>query len=338
MIRNIRTVLEYQQVIPNAPVTQKQLYRNACANDEVTVEAWKDIWLRQIKANKEKYKSFKDYSVGTLFGKYDGQSCIIAGSGPSLENNIEILRDHKKDVPLISCLHNFHYFVDNGVKADYYVTLDAGEVTIEEISEGGKKSHEEYLEFTKDSTLLAFIGTHPKLLESWKGKVLFYNAPIPNKELTDKVWEVEPFGTYISNGGNVLGACLYAAKAILGCHTVAFIGADFCFSADNRFHPWPSKYDGQLGDYINGIDVFGNRVRTWQSYHNFKCWFDYVAQQVPGVYINCSEGGTFGAYPQGNIKDVIQQPLIRFLEGRTLYHSIKNQCENPEANDRILLF
>ena len=336
--RTSKMVLEYQETIPHSPITVKQLYADACASDEITISTWAEQWLAQTKANKEKYGSFKANSLGTLYGKYRHSACIIAGSGTSLENNIEILKNNRKTVPLISCLHNFSYFADNGIVADYYVTLDAGAVTISEISEGGKKTHDEYLEATKGSTLLAFIGTHPDLLKAWRGKVLFFNAPIPDKPLADKIQEVENFGVFVSNGGNVLGACLYIAKAIFGCNPIAFVGADFCFSYDNRFHPQPSQYDGKLGGYLKVTDVFGNMVRTWQSYNNFKKWFDYIAQTVPGIYINCSEGGTFGAYYNGNIQDVIQMPLVKFLEGFTLFEHIRSQCENPESNERILLF
>lgn len=338
VIKTVKMAFEYQPIIPNAPITPKQMYQNACSSDEITIESWRKQWVEQTKANKERFGSFKEHGIGKIFGKFHNQGCVIAGSGPSLANSIDPLKKAKGNVPLISCLHNFHYFTDNEITADFYVSLDAGEITIEEISEGGKKSHEEYLEATKNSTLLAFIGTHPKLLAAWKGKILFFNAPIPSVEVSKEIHEIENFNTYVSNGGNVLGACLYIAKAILGCSTIGFVGADFCFSYDNKFHAWDSKYDGKLGNYISLVDVFGHKVKTWQSYYNFKCWFDYIATQVPGLYVNCSEGGTFGAYNEGNIQHVIQMPLIRFLEGFTLYEQIRNQCENPETDQRILLF
>jgi hypothetical protein len=66
-------------------------------------------------------------------------------------------------------------------------------VTIEEVSEGGKKTPDEYWESTKDKKLVAFIGTHPDLLAKWKGEIYFFAAPIPDQALMDEVMALEPF-------------------------------------------------------------------------------------------------------------------------------------------------
>lgn len=329
---------ELMPYIEEPPVATDQLFKQACSSDEITVKTWKPTWIANVKKNKEMFGSFADHSIGQLFGKFDKMPAIIAGSGPSLNNNVEVLKKFKNNVPLISCLHNFHYMVDNEIKVNYFVTLDAGEVTIEEISEGGKLTHEEYIEKTKDFTLLAYIGTSPNLLNQWKGPVLFFNAPVPEKETADAINEIENFGIFVSNGGNVLGACMYIAKAILGCTPICFIGADFCFSYDNQFHPWKSKYDADLGNYMRWIDIWGNSVRTWTSYYNFKCWFDHMCHKLPGIWVNCSEDGILGSYIQGNIRAIKQMPLIKFLESYCLYEQLRVQIENPTQDEKLLLF
>lgn len=337
VIRSTEIDLEYQNYIENPPIAPAQLFGNACSSDAVTVNTWRQIWIDNVKANHKRFGSFKENSVGKVFGSKKYQPAIIAGSGPSLFHNGKSLNE-RGDIPLISCLHNFQFFEDNGVKVDYYVTLDAGEVVLEEVYEGGKKKPDEYWELTKDKTLVAFIGTHPSLFDKWKGKVLFYNAPVPDAAYMAEIEQLEKFNSYISNGGNVLGACLYFAKAILGCNPIAFVGADFAFSYKKKFHAWDSKYDAKLGYVIKAIDVFGNKVLTWQSYFNFKNWFDYIALTVPGIYINCTEGGTFGAYPEGNIMAVRQQPLADFMEMYTMPEKVRVSFEHPEKDEKRLLF
>lgn len=335
--RKVEITLEYQNYIENAPVAPKQLFSNACSSDEVTVNTWRQIWIDNVKANHKRFGSFKENSIGNLFGKYKYRPAIVAGSGPSLKHNGESLKE-RGDIPLISCLHNYQFFEDRGVKVDYYVTLDAGTVVIEEVYEGGSKSPEEYWESTKDKTLVAFIGTHPSLFDKWKGKVLFFNAPVPDAGYIAELESLETFNLYLSNGGNVLGACMYFAKAILGANPIAFVGADFCFSYDKKFHAWDSKYDAKLGYVLKANDVYGNKVLTWQSYANFKSWFDYIALTVPGIYINCTEGGTFGAYPDGNIMAIKQQPLLDFIEMYTMHDALRVSCENPGTEQKVLLF
>lgn len=337
LMRKAEVELEYQPYIEHMPIAPKQLFAEACQNDEVTVNSWRKTWEANVKTNHEKFGPFAEKSVGKLFGHSHQRPVIIAGAGPSLKNNVGDLKN-RKGLTLISCLHNFHFLEDNDAPADFYVTLDAGEVTIEEVAEGGKRSPEEYWELTKDRTLIAYIGTSPRLLEKWKGKILFYNAPVPDQEFMKFIDSVEPFNVYVSNGGNVLGACLYLAKAFFGASVVGFVGADFCFSYDKKFHGWDSKYDAKLGHVMRVRDVFGLPVYTWKSYHNFKGWFEYISMTVPGFYINCSEGGTLGAYADGNIRSIIQMSIKDFVRQFTMYEEIEEQAKNPKVQEKKLLF
>lgn len=335
--RKVEMALHYQNYIEVPPLQPKQMYGAACSSDGVTIDTWRETWIKHAQATYARFGSFSAHSVGKLHGKFSGRPAIIAGSGPSLGYNGELLAQ-RGDIPLISCLHNYQFFEDRGVKPDFYVTLDAGEVVVEEVFEGGKKSEAEYWESTKDKTLIAFIATHPKLFEKWQGKVYLYNAPVPDQKFMDTVDALEPFNVYISNGGNVLGASLYIAKAVLGCNPIAYVGADFAFGYNRKFHAWDSKYDAKLGHVLRTVDIYGNKVLTWQSYFNFKNWFDWVALQVPGIYINCTEGGTMGAYPEGNLMAIRQMRLDDFLEMYQMHDALKAVCENPTLNERKLLF
>jgi len=336
-MRKAEMILEYQPYIDHAPVSAKELYGQACQNDEVTINSWRKTWQMNVVANKKKYGSFAERSLGKLFGHAHQKPVIVAGAGPSLKHNAAELKN-KEDITVISCLHNFHFLEDIGCPADFYVSLDAGDIVVEEVYEGGSKSEDEYWELSKGRKLLCYIGTSPRLLEKWQGEVYFFNAPVPDQEFVKFVDDVEKFNVYVSNGGNVLGACLYIAKAFFGASVTAFIGADFCFSYDKKFHAWESKYDAKLGHVMRIPDVFGNLVNTWKSYFNFKGWFEFVSMSVPGIYYNCSEGGTLGAYRDGNIRSLYQLPLRDFIRQMTMYSEIKEQALNPQVVEKKLLF
>lgn len=329
--------LEYQNYLDAAPRSPQELHGAACENDNATINAWRNIWEKNVLENHNKYGSFAEIGLGTIYGRDHMKPVIVVGSGPSLKGNAKDLKDNR-GATVVSCLHNFHFLEDLGVPADFYVSLDAGEVVVEEVYEGGSKSPDEYWALSKERTLLCYIGTSPRLLEKWQGKVLFFNAPVPDHAYTEFVDGVELFNTYVSSGGNVLGACLYIAKAYLGASIVGFLGADFCFSYDNKFHGWDSKYDKDMGHVLKVVDVYGIPVKTWRSYHNFKGWFEYVSLNVPGLYYNCSEGGTFGAYKEGNLRSVIQMSLKDFLRQLTMYSEIEEQAKNPKTKEKKLLF
>ena len=54
------------------------------------------------------------------YGKFAYRPCIIAGSGPSLKKNAELLKD-RNGIGLVSVLHNFGYFEEIGIVPDYYL-------------------------------------------------------------------------------------------------------------------------------------------------------------------------------------------------------------------------
>lgn len=336
-MRVAEILLEYQNLIEAPPVSPGVLYRNACSNDDATINYWQHIWLGNITANKSRFGSFAERSISQEFKKYQYQPVIIAGAGPSLKVNAHELHN-RGSIPLVSCLHNFHYFEDLGVAPDYYVTLDAGPVTIEEVSEGGKRTPDEYWELTKDRTLIAFIATDPRLLEKWQGKILFFNSPLPNLGLIQKFDEIERFNALMSTGGNVLGACLYFGKAILGASEIIFIGADFCFGYDNKFHAWDSKYDKNMGLTIPCTDIYGIKRKTWQSYYNFKGYFDSIPLRLPGIYYNCTEGGCLGAYPEGNIAAFKYLDLKDCLKILNMNQDIAETLKNPESGSKTILY
>lgn len=340
VVRTQEVQLEYQGYIDSPPITTGQMYQQACASDKVTCDAWRDVWLKNAKANKERFGSFCDNSIGQLYGLFRNQPVIIAGSGPSLKYNIHQLKNRGK-AGLVSCLHNFHFMEDAGAAPDLYVSLDAGPVTIEEVSEGGTKTPEEYWELTKGRTLACFIGTDPKLLEKWQGKVLFYRCPIPDPQIETFFEELESFHAYVSCGGNVLGSCMYIARCYLGGCPIIFIGADFSFSQEAskktghlQFHPWDSKYDQGIGQVMRVCDVFGNLVKTWPSYWSFKNFFDRTVIEHPAMWINATEGGIFGAYREGNIKQLHQMKLEDVLKMYQFPDNFEGQALRPHISDK----
>lgn len=326
--KKAEVTLEYQNYIFQPPIAPKQLWATAAQSDDVTIDKMGDLWVRNVKANHKTHGPWKDRSIGKIFGIARNQPVICIGSGPSLKRNGGELKD-THGIKTISCLHNFHFFEDRDITIDYYVSLDAQDVVIEEVYEGGSHEPDWYWERTKGKTLLAYIGSPPGLLAKWQGEILFFNCPVPHPSVDPKVDEVEPFRLYVAPGGNVLGACVYIAKSIMGANPIVFMGADFCFSYDKKFHGWDSKYDKDIGNVVRAVDVFGNRVLTWGSYWGFKCYFDYVAQTVPGMYINCTEGGTLGAYPEGNLISIMQMDLCDLYEMYSLSDRIKDSALDP---------
>jgi hypothetical protein len=154
----------------------------------------------------------------------------------------------------------------------------------------------------------------------------------------EKMKEITDLAQWMTSGGCVLGAATYFAKAILGSNPIAFMGADFSFDYKKKFHAWDSKYDKDIGQAMRCVDVWGMKRLTWPSYWNFKCYFDWFACTVPGIYINCSEGGLMGAYPEGNIKQIKQMLLKDFLRMYNLVYELNNQMTVEDHRELKVLY
>lgn len=350
---------QLQKTIDFLPIPQDTLWKQACSGDTITNKSWKNKWNEALSKNEKKY-NFSELSCIKFYQKEAYKPVIIAGSGPSLKNNakylnktytqkidlstgkeVDTIGGGREDIKIVSCLHNFPFFEDNYYMTpnDYYVNLDAGDLTISEMTEGGKHDESWYWEKTRERTLITTVLSNPKLLEKWQGKIFFFKTGSSAVENYTK--RVDPSKVPLfSVGGNVLGASLYFAKAILGAGDIVFIGADFCFSYDHKFHAWDSQYDQQFKGVVPCTDIFGNRVFSWMSYVNFKSFFEYIAcggmGSNPQIFINATEGGILGSYPEGNIRQIKQMSLKEVLHVYTMHKKIPELMNNKEKE--IVLF
>jgi len=321
MKRTIDMDLDYQPMIDFPPITPSEMYAQACTGDKVTVDTWRDTWIKNYQSTVDRFGDMAEISYGKLHGINRHKPAICLASGPSLSEALPALKTNQEldnPVLVISTLHNYAYLKDNGIKVDYYLSLDAGDVVIDDMTEfGTNEDKESYWASTEGETLLAYAASPLKLFDKWKGKVYLFNCLLPDLELRKKLEEIQPFSAFISTGGNAGGAIMYTAKAIFGSATIIFCGYDFCFAYDKKFHAVSTKYDsfkGQgMGTTIRHPDVYGNLRHTWPSYMNFKFWMDWVTTQVPGQWISCSEG-LLGAYKEGNIRSIKYCTLTQALE------------------------
>lgn len=347
--------LNYQPVIPAPPGGEETLKKTYSSNDDITIKSWYGEWLANKIENCKNFDVVKN-SAFSEHGKMAYRPCIIAGSGPSLKKNALQLKD-RGQIGLVSCLHNFGYFESLGIKTDYWLNLDAGDIAVSEIGEGNPEIQKackgfseanriayldkiDYWEKTKNQVLVTAIHGNPLLHMKWKGKIVWFdtalggiNDEIPGKPLKD-------FKLLYQTGGNTLGACQYHAKAILGCTPIIFVGADFSFSYEKKYHPFSTHYDDKFSGLMGAFDVYGNRVYCWSSYYGFKTWFEYIAMGGTGghtgTYINCTEGGILGAYPEGNIMHIRQRSLRETLGEYNLHKELPKMLAEKTGRMMVL--
>jgi hypothetical protein len=347
----VEMVLQAQSYIPGPPAGPEACFDVATRNDKVTINTWHDQWLAQIKENS--VHGFSEHSALQELGKCAYQPVVVAGSGPSLKKNWKDLTatdEHnrgRQGIRIVSCLHNFGFFEDRDVMGldDYYMTLDAGQITLSEVTEGGTQHEPDwYWERTKDRTLLAYTGAYPELIRRWKGKILWFFTPPATDSYGQELRKLVDHDKVpcLSVGGCVLGGAWYYTMGVLGASIPIMIGADFAFGYDRKFHGWESQYDKKFAGVIPATDIYGNRVWTWPSYFGFAQWFTYMATGGSGgnaqLMINATEGGILGAYPEGNIQQIIQLDLKTALAMFTRWKMMPDMVKRSGSGPINILF
>jgi len=339
---SVPMMLSYQPfAVGPPPLSKEQLWAQACSNDGVTSQSWKKTWLENIERN-VKENGADESQVGDDHLKNWLKPCICVASGPSLKKNIDVLKTVPPEIPIISCLHSYGALVDRGIKATY-LTLDAGSVVLPEMTEGGTNPDKDfYLEASKDCTLIAGLVSPPDIVKHWKGKIKWFNATIPDAEFMEKMPKITKNRWVYSVGGNTFGACMYHAAWIWGCNPLALVGADYAFDYMHKFHSWSSAYDSQFAGLVPCVDVFGNRVYSWPSYQNFRAWTEFQCQGGQSNHnvriVNCTEGGTLGAYPHGNIIQVPQQTLRDFVDGYSRVTKLKEGIDSKPIGEYLVMW
>ncbi len=306
-----------------------------------TVAYWRDKWLSNLRANREHYGPFSHRSLGKLWGILKNQPAIVVGAGPSLKKNVaDLKRAREQGIKVLACLHSFSFLHDNGVEPDYYVSVDAAPEVADLMSRGGRETPEYYLRKTKRHILLASTTTHPETLRAWQGDVLFGHCLSGDNQFEREAKAIDDFNTNLSTGGNVLGACFYIAKSIMGANPIIFVGADLAYAPDGQFYAAGHTYDYEKVDKgdIVAQDIFGQQVRTHRAFFHFKTWFDHVCRRVPGIYINATEGGILGAYEQGNLACYQFLSLKRVLHMYRIHDHTVMQCEEPQLRNMSAVF
>jgi len=343
--------LRLSPYIDGIPLGKEVAWKNATRNDEVTIKSWDKQWIEQTKLNSTDY-DFTANSAMQEHGKCALQPVILMGAGPSLERNWkDLIGDGKncfgrRNIKIVTNVHNFPFCEDRGLMTsdDYYMVLDAGDVCIKEMHEGGAQNPEWYWKHTEGRTLVAYHGTHPDFIRKWRGKILWFTTPCASIELAQEMMKLVDISKVpgFNVGGNVMGAALYFSRAVLGCSIPIFMGMDLCFSYDQKFHPWDCWYNKSFSGVMPWTDIWGNRVWTWQSYFGFKNWFDYMVCGGTGnnaqLWINATEGGIMGAYPEGNLRQIIQIDLKTVLHMFNMSSLLPSMLEKSAGGQLNLLF
>lgn len=218
-----------------------------------------------------------------LIDMFKGKPGIIISAGPSLDKNIELLKEAKDRAVLVAVGTSVKALLKHDIQPDFVLSID-----------GGEPNYRHFKDVSIDCPLVYDLYLHPKIVEEYKGPKIISFSTCPHT-----LWIAESLGQDFGliNAGPTVANMAFDFIRQLGCDPIVFVGQDLAYT-DSKTHANGTTYEGQRVEntdgknYIYLDDVYGNKVLSSKVFLSFKTWFEDQIYQHPGrTYIDATEGG-----------------------------------------------
>jgi hypothetical protein len=263
--------------------------------------------------------------VNELEGIYRDKPCVIVSTGPSLQKNIHLLKEHRGNIVIIAVAQALRVLQAYDIEPDFIGTVDFGVV------------NEEHFRglWDSDVTLVALNRSYDGILKRWQGNkiVSISKANVPE---STSVGFLQKKGS-LEQGGSVSHFC-YGLALKMECDPIMFIGQDLAYEGDKSHIPlvdaggdikidenggltWKikdprstlkkdkkSKGSYSMGGAVPVDGYYGEPVLTNVGLASFITSYEGLFSVYNDkTYVNCTEGGA-------KLKGTIQMPLENALK------------------------
>lgn len=258
-----------------------------------TIDRFSEAWLNNYRVNR--LAVLQGIGIPKLRGQLKDIPCILVGAGPSLDKNLKFLKWAAQRSIIVACDAALATLLSEGIKPHFVTVLDPQESIIRFF----------WGVDTYDLRLVAPTIVHPKILNLWKGSVIFYNKFAPDIPVLTQIQKDAQNVGALTPGGSVL-TISYDLAFQMGANPIIFIGQDLSFPK-GKGHTTGTFYDSVDDDHQDSIllrdgehivmekNIFGREIPTLKSMYVTKTWFNWAFKEWsrpnPFRPINCSEDG-----------------------------------------------
>ncbi|MCE2983217.1 MAG: DUF115 domain-containing protein [Parachlamydia sp.] len=257
-----------------------------------------------------------------LFGKFKGVPAIICGAGPSLNKNIQFLKEIEGKALLFAGSSALNALLPQGIIPDFGVAIDPNPSQLPRIQAAQGKNipffyrgrlHHDALK-SLDGPRLYLTGSGGYAIAKW----------IEN--------ELDIEGEELDEGQNVVNFCIEIAHA-LGCNPIILAGVDLAYT-DRQYYAKGVETSLQLSEkdferqedfeakLVEREDIHGKPVATLWKWIAEAEWISEFAREHPELtLLNATEGGI-------GIKEVPSVTLQESINKMGEIPSLKQHIEN----------
>ncbi len=257
------------------------------------VDQWVGIWTKNICENYQSLKQGK--SIKDLQNICKDTTAVIIGAGPSLDKNIEELKDI--NALIIATDRAYKPLLARGIEPDLVVCVDCHDDLILG-----------YLDKVENSkhTLVLNSASDFQITKNWQGKILYFNMGHAGIQFCDRILPYL-FGNFmaVANVGCVVNTALIIASWI-GCNPLILVGCDFSYPNQKMSCDTYDLIDDKLQKIeIDEVERFEKRTGKIQKngIFTYPPFIDYektmkVLEKTQNLHIiNATEGGIIEGFP-----------------------------------------
>ncbi|SFL45166.1 motility associated factor glycosyltransferase family protein [Pelosinus propionicus] len=286
--------------------------------------------------------NFVDYcthpGVDSLFGKFSGVPAIIVAAGPSLNNNIELLREAKGRAVILAVGTAAQPLQKQDIVPDFIVSIDPISFNYEHFKEYN----------SQETALITDIQSYPAILQTFLGPMFVAT----NHSFIHNWFEgaIESKGD-LETGGTAAHSAMVAAYK-MGADPIIFIGQDLAFANDGRTHASGTNY-GEAGTNKNtysagdNVELFpvkandGGQVLTNRIFSQFRLFIEkWIETKNNCTYINATEGGALIAGAQiRTLREVLSAYCNKLVDVRSVINQTQQEfCRMPIEQVLAILY
>lgn len=283
---------------------------------EDVMDVWAGKYTRNIALH---YKDIlKDGDIRGLYGILGGRPVAVVGAGPSLDNNVECLRDFPGII--IACDGAAIPLTARGINPDIVVAVDPRLSVISDMLDYDENQNQ---------ILALSVCVDPKIAEVWRGKRLYFCTIHEGTQFHDRVLpELFPGMPGLQATGNVGNTAVQLAHG-MGAGKVVLVGQDYGYTGGRmRCDSWecsgafkhvPTSPSGFSWiripkgpkDHEDALALRSGKetVDGVLTYGAFKGYRDSLYQIIKVMKIdavNATEGGILVGMPREKLFEVVQ--------------------------------
>ena len=286
-----------------------------------TLSRFQNLWIKNIFKNKNLFISHR--GINELKNKLEGKPALVISAGPSLAENLDLIRENQDKFVIITVDSAFQVLSKNNIKSDFVVTVDPQFINYK------------YFEYNSnfESIMIAEPSTFPLILSKYKGKILFFSSVFPYVKWLERYSGEKG---EIDMGGSVSTTAFDFAYRF-NMEPIIMIGQDLAF-IKNRTHTkgsyvekyWALRYS-KYNTSLNGVYKYihnnlfikiksntGGMVETDKRLMIFLVWFNNKLKNLKGSKIRVYNTSLQGAYINNTIvkpfKDILKHNKFKIIE------------------------